>query len=126
MNDVWTGLALVTAAGVMGGSFTVPLKSVRGWAWEKSWLLYSVVGMVIVPWLLVAWAVPRPAAVFAERFGDGIGADGPVRRRLGNRFGVIWPGGDAGGNGDGVRHRRLDDGDSRLAHSACRFCSRPI
>jgi L-rhamnose-H+ transport protein len=66
MNDFWTGLALVAAAGVMGGSFTVPLKSVRGWAWEKSWLLYSIVGMVIVPWLLVRLFVPDPAAVFAS------------------------------------------------------------
>jgi len=69
MNDVWTGLALVAAAGVMGGSFTVPLKFVRGWAWESSWLLYSLVGMVIVPWLLVAWVVPHPEAVFASASG---------------------------------------------------------
>jgi L-rhamnose-H+ transport protein len=69
MNDFWTGLALVAAAGVMGGSFTVPLKSVRGWAWEKSWLLYSIVGMVIVPWLLVGFFVPDPAGVFASVSG---------------------------------------------------------
>jgi len=69
MNDFWTGLALVTAAGVMGGSFTVPMKSVRGWVWEKIWLLYSIVGMVIVPWLLVGFFVPDPAAVFASVSG---------------------------------------------------------
>jgi L-rhamnose-H+ transport protein len=66
MDDFWIGLALVTAAGVMGGSFTVPMKSVRGWAWEKTWLLYAVVGMVIVPWLLVALVVPHPAEVYAR------------------------------------------------------------
>src|SRR5579864_1013789 len=66
MNDFWSGLALVTAAGVMGGSFTVPLKFVRGWSWEKSWLLYSVVGMVVVPWLLVAFVVPHPADVYTS------------------------------------------------------------
>jgi L-rhamnose-H+ transport protein len=69
MNDFWTGLAVVAAAGVMGGSFTVPLKSVRGWAWEKSWLLYSIVGMVIVPWLLVGLVVPNPVAVYASVSG---------------------------------------------------------
>ena len=36
MHDVWSGLALVTAAGVMGGSFYCPLKLIRGWAWEKA------------------------------------------------------------------------------------------
>lgn len=65
MNTFWSGLALVVVGGVMGGSFTVPLKYVRGWAWEKTWLFYSIVGMVIVPWLIVAWAVPDPASVFA-------------------------------------------------------------
>ncbi len=65
MNSFWSGLALVVVAGAMGGSFTVPLKYVRGWAWEKTWLFYSIVGMVLVPWLIVAWAVPTPASVFA-------------------------------------------------------------
>ena len=81
MNDVWTGLALVVAAGVMGGSFTIPLKFVRGWAWETSWLLYSLVGMVLVPWLLVAWAVPHPMAGFASVSGAELArtAASPVR-----------------------------------------------
>lgn len=82
MNDVWTGLALVVAAGVMGGSFTVPLKAVRGWAWEKSWLLYSVVGMVIVPWLLVSLGIPHPATVFA-----GVSGTELARTAL---FGAGW------------------------------------
>ncbi|HET6323503.1 MAG TPA: L-rhamnose/proton symporter RhaT [Planctomycetaceae bacterium] len=64
MNPFWSGLALVVAAGAMGGSFTVPLKYVRGWAWEKTWLFYSIVGMVLVPWLIVAWAIPNPGSVF--------------------------------------------------------------
>jgi L-rhamnose-H+ transport protein len=66
VNTFWSGLALVVVGGAMGGSFTVPLKYVRGWAWEKTWLLYSIVGMVVVPWMIVAWAVPNPAAVFAS------------------------------------------------------------
>ncbi len=40
MNSFWSGLALVVVAGAMGGSFTVPLKYVRGWAWEKTWIFY--------------------------------------------------------------------------------------
>jgi L-rhamnose-H+ transport protein len=65
VNSFWSGLGLVVVAGAMGGSFTVPLKYVRGWAWEKTWLFYSIVGMVLVPWLIVAWAVPAPTSVFA-------------------------------------------------------------
>jgi L-rhamnose-H+ transport protein len=66
MNAFWSGLALVVAAGAMGGSFTVPLKYVRGWAWEKTWLFYSIVGMVVVPWVIVAATIHDPAAVFAS------------------------------------------------------------
>jgi L-rhamnose-H+ transport protein len=66
MDGLWTGLLLVVAAGAMGGSFTVPQKFVRGWAWEKVWLVYSVVGMVLVPWFIVLVSVPHPLAVYGK------------------------------------------------------------
>lgn len=62
----WTGLLLILAGGAMQGSFTVPQKFLRGWAWEAGWLLYSIAGMVLLPWLLVAAIVPHPLAVYAS------------------------------------------------------------
>jgi L-rhamnose-H+ transport protein len=66
MDGFWSGLALVVVAGAMGGSFTVPLKYVQGWAWEKTWLIYSIIGMVVVPWTIVAIAIPDPVTVFSS------------------------------------------------------------
>jgi L-rhamnose-H+ transport protein len=82
VNDFWAGLLLVMAAGVMGGSFTVPQKYVRGWSWEKTWLLYSAVGMVVVPWLIVALVIPDPLGVYA-----GVPASAMARTAL---FGAGW------------------------------------
>jgi L-rhamnose-H+ transport protein len=66
MNDAWSGFAAVIAGAAMQGSFALPQKFLRGWAWEKSWLLYSITGMVVFPWLLVALFVPNPAAAYAS------------------------------------------------------------
>jgi len=62
----WTGLLLILAGGAMQGSFTVPQKFLRGWAWEAGWLFYSVAGLVVFPWLLLAAIVPRPLEVYAH------------------------------------------------------------
>src|SRR5574340_506505 len=66
MNGFWAGLFLILAGGAMQGSFTIPQKFLRGWPWDLGWLLYSVAGMVIFPWLLAAWLVPRPLEVYAN------------------------------------------------------------
>jgi L-rhamnose-H+ transport protein len=62
----WTGLLLILAGGAMQGSFTVPQKFLRGWAWEAGWLLYSLAGMVLLPWLLVAAIIPKPLDVYSS------------------------------------------------------------
>ncbi len=78
----WLGLAAVLAGAAMQGSFGVPQKFVRGWPWEKSWLLYSVAGMIVFPWVLVALVIPQPGAVYAA-------VDGGVLLRTA-LFGAGW------------------------------------
>ena len=82
MGGFWTGLLLVIAAGTMGGSFTVPQKSVRGWAWEQTWLLYSIVGMLLIPWLVVGLVIRNPMEVYAR-------VPGPTLARTA-LFGAGW------------------------------------
>jgi L-rhamnose-H+ transport protein len=71
MSAFWLGLLLVFSGAAMQGSFTLPQKYMRGWAWEKGWLLYSIAAMIIYPWLLVAWLVPEPGAVYSSA-GAGV------------------------------------------------------
>ena len=39
------------------------MKRMPGWRWENTWLVYSVAGMLALPWLLAAASVPRGAEV---------------------------------------------------------------
>lgn len=43
----------------MQGSFALPQKFIRGWAWEKMWLIYSITAMAALPWLMVTAAIPE-------------------------------------------------------------------
>lgn len=71
MNWFWIGLLAVFAGAAMQGSFALPQKYIRGWAWERMWLLYSVAGMIVFPWLLVAAVIPQAAAVYTNA-GSGV------------------------------------------------------
>lgn len=82
MSLFWMGLLLVFAGGAMQGSWTLPQKFLRGWAWEKGWLVYSIAGMILFPWLLVALLIPEFGAVYA-------GAGGGVVARTA-LFGAGW------------------------------------
>jgi L-rhamnose-H+ transport protein len=46
------GLAAVVVAGVLQGLFAVPMKYAPRWTYEHIWLTYSLVGMVVLPWIL--------------------------------------------------------------------------
>ncbi len=58
------GLALVVVGGFLNGSFAAPMKKMPAWRWENIWLLYSLVGMVIVPLLLGIATVPHLGGVY--------------------------------------------------------------
>src|SRR5580698_1322668 len=47
-----TGIALTLVAGLMSGNCMLPMKFNRSWKWENTWLVFSVVSLVILPWAL--------------------------------------------------------------------------
>src|SRR5712675_612757 len=51
-HPVVPGVFLVMVAGLMSGTCMLPSKFVRGWKWENVWLVFSVVSLVIIPWIL--------------------------------------------------------------------------
>jgi len=60
------GYLLVIAAGVLQGSFMLPMKFTRRWAWENTWLCFSTTAYLVWPWLL-AWAtLPHLAAILTS------------------------------------------------------------
>lgn len=60
------GLLLTLAAGVLSGNCMLPLKFVRAWAWENTWLVFSIVSLVILPWILALTLVPNVLAVYGS------------------------------------------------------------
>ena len=51
-HPVVAGVFLVMVAGLMSGTCMLPSKFVRWWKWENVWLVFSVVSLVIIPWIL--------------------------------------------------------------------------
>ncbi len=66
----WFGIA---AAGILNGSFAVPMKRVRSWKFEHIWGLFSIFAMVVLPWGAVLLAVPGWHAILATIPGRGLG-----------------------------------------------------
>lgn len=57
-ESVSLGTVLVLLGAVMQGAFALPMKRVRGWKWENIWLVYSIVGLLLVPGLTALMTVP--------------------------------------------------------------------
>ncbi|MCW5977283.1 MAG: hypothetical protein KIT09_04365 [Bryobacteraceae bacterium] len=62
--DAWVGVLLALTAGVTAGNCMLPMKFARRWAWENTWLVFSVVSLVILPWALAFGAVDNLPAVY--------------------------------------------------------------
>jgi len=76
------GMILVMLAGLMNGSFATPMKRIRGWQWEHTWLVWSFTGLVVVPVAAAMATVMRPWAVYAEAPSESLA--------LMLLFGLLW------------------------------------
>ena len=65
-NHFWFGMAIILVSGAMNAAFALPMKYSRSWKWENLWLVFSVVGIFIVPWTLAFGLVPRLLHVYVE------------------------------------------------------------
>ena len=79
---MWIGLAAVVFAGMLQGLFAVPMKYARRWNYEHIWLIYSLAGMVVLPWMLTIATVPHLGEVYAL-------TPMPVLVRIAG-FGLCW------------------------------------
>jgi L-rhamnose-H+ transport protein len=49
-NVIWFAAVVVLIGGLMQGSFAVPMRLARRWTWENTWMVYSIVGLLLIPW----------------------------------------------------------------------------
>ena len=69
-------------AGITHGSFAVPMRYTRKWAWENTWFVWSLVGLLIIPWLLAFATVPHLTAVYVQ--------SGTRALVIAATFGALW------------------------------------
>jgi L-rhamnose-H+ transport protein len=59
------GIGMVTLAGILQGSFAVPMKRMSAWRWENSWLVFALFGLIVFPWIINFATVPNVTSVYA-------------------------------------------------------------
>ena len=76
------GVLLHAIGGFAAGSFYMPFKKIRGWAWESAWLVNGIFSWIIMPWLVAFMTVPGLRDILA---------DAPIRSIIAcYLFGVLW------------------------------------
>jgi L-rhamnose-H+ transport protein len=66
MDQKASGLFLLVLAGAMNGSFTLPMKFTRKWAWENTWLVWTLFALGVLPLVLTLTTVPSLTQVYAQ------------------------------------------------------------
>lgn len=75
-------LMIVVLAGGMNGSFAAPMSRVHGWQWEHTWLVWSILGMFVIPASVTIATVPHLGAVYHTA--------GPVTIASTALYGMLW------------------------------------
>jgi L-rhamnose-H+ transport protein len=60
-----TGFLLVLLAGLLQGTFIVPMTLVKRWSWEHTWATFSFLGMFVFNWIITLLLVPNIFAIYA-------------------------------------------------------------
>jgi len=53
------GFILVSIAGIFHGSFILPMTMAKNWQWEHSWLVFSILAMIVLNWILTLIFIPN-------------------------------------------------------------------
>jgi L-rhamnose-H+ transport protein len=59
------GLAVVLFAGILQGTFILPMKHTRDWKWEHNWFVFSLLGMLVLNALIGFATIPVLFSVYA-------------------------------------------------------------
>ncbi len=82
MSSAASGLSILVLAGVMNASFTLPMKFTRRWAWENTWLAWTIFALLVLPPLVTYGTVPHLREVYRST------ANGLLLEVIG--FGAGW------------------------------------
>jgi len=57
--NIFIGLTMLILGGLSAGSSYVPLKGIKGWAWESGWAVQGIVAWLLLPLALALLATPH-------------------------------------------------------------------
>src|SRR6201996_584270 len=60
------GIVLALLGGICVGNCMLPLKRIRTWPWECTWLVFSLVSLALVPCLIALCVVPGWPYIYAS------------------------------------------------------------
>src|SRR5258708_234392 len=64
MSSTSCGIATLIIAGVANASFTMPMKYARKWAWENTWLAWTIFALVVLPFVTALVTIPHLSMVY--------------------------------------------------------------
>jgi L-rhamnose-H+ transport protein len=64
--NVAAGFAFILLAAVMNGAYAIPMRFLHRWKWENIWLLWTVLGLWIIPIALTFTTLPQPLEVYSQ------------------------------------------------------------
>src|ERR1700722_12255564 len=66
MQNPALGLIILIFAGAMNGSFTLPMKFTRSWAWENTWLAWTLFALFFLPPVVTFISLPNIHQVYSQ------------------------------------------------------------
>ena len=72
MSSTSSGIATLVIAGVANASFTIPMKYTRKWAWENTWLAWTVFALVVLPFAAAVATLPNLSMVYSSAPANNI------------------------------------------------------
>jgi L-rhamnose-H+ transport protein len=69
MHNIVGSMCLLILAGIMNASFSLPMKFVRAWAWENTWLAWSAFALLLLPGALALATIPAFGGILAGAGG---------------------------------------------------------
>jgi L-rhamnose-H+ transport protein len=61
-----TGFVLVLLAGLLQGTFILPMTMVRRWSWAHAWISFSLLGMLVFNWIMTLIFIPDILTIYRE------------------------------------------------------------
>lgn len=66
MQTTGLGILLLVVAGVMNANFTLPMKFTRRWAWENTWLAFTILALLVMPAVMAFVTIPQLGSVYRQ------------------------------------------------------------